>query len=113
MSLRHRFSAGLVRLACWIEKPRSNSPYEPQVWPYYRPVDTYMPGIGHKYSCGAYSYEGLKRLVEQDGPDGFGATATVKWLVSEDGWQDLAGMTMGEIRREFAVGGIDMDEDAA
>src|SRR5262249_37155519 len=56
----------------------------PAVWPLYRPVDIAMPEItGSKWQSGAYSYEHLRSLVEQDGPDGFGATATVRWLLSD------------------------------
>ena len=68
-----------------------------------------MEGIGHKYACGAYSYEGLKSLVEQDGPEGFGATCTVAWLIGEDGWKDVADMDPIEARRELAMSGIDLD----
>jgi hypothetical protein len=78
--------------------------------PYYRAVDRYIPGIGHEFSCGAYSYEGLKSLVEQDGPDGFGATATVKWLIGEEGWVKTEDMDPTELRRTLAVNGIDIDE---
>lgn len=77
----------------------------PQQWPYYRPVDTHMPGIGHQWSCGAYSYEGLKSLVEQDGPDGFGATATVAWLIGTEGWKSLADMSWADIKADFAADG--------
>jgi hypothetical protein len=73
--------------------------------PHYRPVDTHMPGIGHEFSCGAYSYEGLKSLVEQDGPDGFGATATVKWLIGKEGWVSFEGMPLADIKATFAEDG--------
>lgn len=78
--------------------------------PYYRPVDTYMPGIGHEFACGAYSYEHLKSLVEQDGPNGFGATATIKWLIGEDGWVKTEDMDPTELRRTLAINGIDVEE---
>lgn len=96
----------LVKLANLLVK----APDSPHRYPYYRPIDTYIPGIGHKYSCGAYSYEGLKSLVEQDGPEGFGATATVKWLISEEGWKDVADMSPRELRRTLAMSGIDLDD---
>ena len=78
--------------------------------PYYRPVDTCMPGIGHEFSCGAYSYEHLKSLVEQDGPEGFGATCTVAWLIGKGGWQNVADMDPKELRRSLAMSGIDIEE---
>jgi hypothetical protein len=91
----------LVWVANWIVRNNDT----PQPRPYYRPVDTHMPGIGHEWSCGAYSYEGLKSLVEQDGPDGFGATATVKWFIGKEGWQSLEGMPLADIKAMFAQDG--------
>lgn len=82
----------------------------PRRKPYYRPVDTYIPGIGHEFSCSAYSYEHLKSLVEQDGPNGFGATATIKWLISEEGWVKAEDMDPIELRRALAMNGIDIED---
>lgn len=60
----------------------------PTSWPPYRAVDSKtLMDLGTEHSCDAYSYEHLKSLVEQDGPDGFGATATIAWLISEEGWK--------------------------
>lgn len=106
MSTRYRLSKALV----WVANRLVHNLDLPHKAPYYRPVDTYMPGIGHKYSCGAYSYEGLKSLVEQDGPKGFGARATVKWLIGEDGWRDVADIDPKQLRRELAMSGIDMED---
>lgn len=83
---------------------------QPGYKPLFRPIDTCMEGIGHKFSCGAYSYEGLKSLVEQDGPDGFGAKATVKWLIGTEGWKNVSDMSQKELRRNLAMSGIDMEE---
>jgi len=106
MSIKRKTAETLVRIANRLVKGRELSHH-----PYYRPIDTYMPGIGHKYSCGAYSYEHLKSLVEQDGPDGFGARATVKWLIGKEGWKDTADMSPTELRRTLAMSGIDVDDN--
>lgn len=109
MKFRSKIAVFLVNIANLLVY--SKHPTGPSHYPYYRPVDTYMPGIGHKYSCGAYSYEGLKGLVEQDGPEGFGASATVKWLIGIEGWKDVADMDPTQLRRELAMTGIDMEDN--
>jgi len=104
---RRKIASGLVRLAnMLVSKPDS-----PHRQPYYRPVDTPMSGLGHEMACGAYSYEHLKSLVEQDGPDGFGATATIKWLIGSEGWVKVKDMEPRELRRTLAMSGIDLDGD--
>lgn len=103
--LQNKLARCLVAIANHLIKKNQLSHY-----PVYRPVDTYIPGIGHKYSCGAYSYEHLKSLVEQDGPDGFGATATIAWLISEDGWREVSDMDETELRRTLAMSGIDTED---
>lgn len=104
--LRFKISRGLVWFANRLVKGQLLSQ-----WPYYRPVDSSDPELtGSKYACSAYSYEGLKSLTEQDGPNGFGTTATIKWLISDEGWKDFADMSIKEIRRELAKSGIDLDD---
>lgn len=98
---RHKLADRLV----WVANELVRGSGTPQYWPVYRSVDAYMPGIGHEFSCGAYSYEGLKSLVEQDGPDGFGATATVKWLIGKEGWMSFEGMSLADIKAAFAADG--------
>lgn len=74
-------------------------------YPAYRAVDQHLDGVGGEHSCGAYSYEYLESLVEQDGPDGFGATATIAWLIGEDGWininEDNAEEVVAMINKDF------------
>lgn len=106
---KHKLAEKLVWLANRLIR-NTNQP--PAFWPLYRPVDSPMPGIGHKYACAAYSYEGLKSLVEQDGPNGFGASVTVKWLISEEDWKDVADMDPTELRRTLAMSGLDMEENS-
>jgi len=101
MRQRYKLAEHLVCVANWLVRNNDT----PQKRPYYRPVDTHIAGIGHEWACGAYSYEGLKSLVEQDGPDGFGATATVKWLIGTEGWHSLEGMPLADIKAMFAVDG--------
>lgn len=100
---RYKIAERLVGLANALVWSHNSPGYNPK----FRPIDTSMPGIGTKHSCSAYSYEGLKSLVEQDGPDGFGATATVAWLLSEDGWEDItpenAERITAEINRSFTL----------
>jgi hypothetical protein len=102
--MRYRLAEILVGAANWIVRNNDT----PQKRPYYRPVDTHMQDIGHEWACGAYSYEGLKSLVEQDGPEGFGATATVKWLIGTEGWKSLADMSLADIKADFAASGFDL-----
>jgi hypothetical protein len=105
--MRRRFKAAdtLVALANWIIRKWTDQ--TPAVWPRYRPVDTHIPGIGdHEFACAAYSYENLKSGVEQDGPDGYGATQTVKSLISAEGWESLEGMSMADLKATFAADGI-------
>lgn len=106
MKIRYKVAKGLVWAANRLMKDKNLPGY----WPYYRPIDTYMEGIGHEFSCGAYSYEGLKSLVEQDGPEGFGARATIKWLIGIEGWKKIEDMSPREVRRTFAMSGIDMED---
>ena len=106
MSIKYKTAEILVLLANKL----TNKPDSPRHVPLFRPVDQLMPGIGHKYACGAYSYEGLKSLVEQDGPDGFGASCTVAWLIGEEGWQDVADMNPTDLRRTLAMSGLDMED---
>jgi hypothetical protein len=101
---RSKVAKALVWLANWLVKYGDT----PSVWPLYRPVDSAAPG--EKWACGAYSLEGLRSLVEQDGPDGFGARATVKWLIGDEGWRSVADMDLTELRRTLAMSGIDMDD---
>lgn len=101
LRVKHRMAKLLVRAANTLV----NNMDTPSPKPYYRPVDTHMPGIGHQHSCGAYSYEFLESLVEQDGPDGFGATATIKWLLSDEGWVSLENMPLADIKATFAADG--------
>lgn len=107
MSIRWKLARFLVRLANVL----ASSTDTPTAKPHFRPVDTHMPGVGHEFACGAYSYEGLKSLVEQDGPDGFGAKATVKWLIGKEGWKKVEDMEPRELRRSLAMSGIDIDGD--
>lgn len=80
----YKTQLGLIWLANHLERDRLTN------WPPYRRVDgKHLMNLGTKHSCDAYSYEHLKSLVEQDGPDGYGATMTVKQLLSEDGWVEL------------------------
>jgi hypothetical protein len=95
------------RLVWWANRLVRNC-ISLQCDPYYRPVDTHMQGIGHQWSCGAYSYEFLKSLVEQDGPDGFGATATIKWLIGTEGWKSFGDMSLADIKADFAASGFDL-----
>lgn len=104
---RHRIAAALV----WLANRLVSVPDLPYQAQYYRPIDTHMPGIGHEFACGAYSYEGLKSLVEQDGPDGFGTHATIKWLIGVEGWQKVKDMEPRELRRLLAMSGVDIDGD--
>lgn len=101
---RLRAAAALVGLANWLVRQNDT----PTKHPYYRPIDTHMPGIGHEWVCGAYSYEGLLSLVEQDGPDGFGASCTVKWLIGTEGWKLLEDMSFADIKADFAASGFDL-----
>jgi hypothetical protein len=85
VKLKYRLANYLV----WVANNlvRSSVATSPGRYPLYRPVDQTLPG---KNQCGAYSLEGLESLVKQDGPNGFGATATVKWLIGDEGWVNLA-----------------------
>lgn len=106
--LRHKTAKRLVAVANWLV----NTGFTPTHHPYYRSIDSPDEALtGSKNACAAYSYEGLKSLVEQDGPDGFGATATVKWLISDEGWEEIGPDNINEVRRMFAMNGIDMDDD--
>jgi len=89
-----------TKLAYWlvevanqlVRPPKRELSYN--FWPKFRPIDSDIKRRGsfkgHKYACGAYSYEHLKSYSEQDGPDGPGAHTTVKSFIGEDGWQDLS-----------------------
>lgn len=97
-------------LANFVDNPFSKQlPNTPHHTPYFRPIDTVMPGIGDgKWDSGAYSYEGLKSLVEQDGPEGFGATMTVNWLLFDKSGiieitDDNAEETIELINKDFAL----------
>lgn len=107
MKIVYRISQGLVWIANQLIE--YGTPTSPSYYPLYRPVDTVAPN--EKWACGAYSLEGLRSFVEQDGPNGFGATATVKWLISDEGWKSFNDMTMNEVRRELAMIGIDMEDE--
>ena len=90
---RSKLAYFLVEIANQLVRPLPRE-YGYNHWPKFRPIDQEMKHRGsykgHKYSCGAYSHEHLQSLVEQDGPNGFGATATVKWLIGVEGWQDIS-----------------------
>lgn len=102
--IRYKIAKILVNLANKINGRDDLSRY-----PYFRPIDTHIDGIGGKHSSAAYSYEFLKSLIEQDGPDGFGATATIQWLIGEEGWLDVEEMQPKELRRMFAMSGLDIE----
>lgn len=106
MSIKYKY--WLAERLIWAANRLVRNCLSLQYDPHYRPVDTDMPGLDHEWSCGAYSYEFLKSLVEQDGPDGFGATATVKWLIGADGWKALADMSWADIKADFAASGFDL-----
>lgn len=107
--MRRRLAAASALVAFANRLARKWTDQTPTVWPLYRAVDTHIPGIGdHKHACAAYSYEGLKALVEQDGPDGFGATATVRWLISDEGWQSFDGMSLADIKATFAANDMEV-----
>jgi len=79
----YRVSRGFLWLANWAYGNDG-----PTISPHYRGVDSKtLMNLGTEHSCDAYSYEHIKSLIEQDGPDGFGATAPLSWLISEEGWQ--------------------------
>jgi hypothetical protein len=106
--LKYKLSLKLVWLANLLVNDKGSTP---ATWPRFRAVDSPDEALtGSKYACAAYSYEGLKSLTEQDGPNGFGATATIKWLISDEGWKDTSDMSMNEIRRDLAMSGIDLEE---
>ncbi|GAA2418371.1 hypothetical protein [Mycolicibacterium llatzerense] len=97
----------IARTLVWLANQLVRGDDSPAVWPLYRPVDTHIAGIGdHEFACGAYSYEHLKSLVEQDGPDGFGSTATIRWLISPEGWEPLEDMPLADLKALFATSGM-------
>lgn len=107
---RYRLAYKLVWLANRLVRPPEEQ-WSYNYWPKFRPIDqeikpqgSYQPD--HKYTCGAYSWEGLKSYSEQDGSDGASAKTTVKSFISADGWQDLSDMTPRQITREFAMSGM-------
>lgn len=105
--LRYRMAEKLVQLANYIYPKSAGLSH----FPNYRQIDGPNETItGSKWPCAAYSYEMLKSLVEQDGPDGFGATATIAWLIGDEGWKDITADNIDEVRRSLAISGIDLDD---
>lgn len=102
IKLRYRIASYFLWLANFVY-PKENPGY----FPHFRAVDSGIEGIGHKFAAACYSYEHLKSLVEQDGPEGFGATATIKWLIGEEGWVSTEDIEPKELQRLLAVNGIE------
>ena len=90
---RTKLAYFLVEVANQLVRPLPKE-YSYNYWPKFRPIDQDIKRRGsykgHEFACGAYSYEHLVSLTEQDGPKGFGATATVAWLIGDEGWEDIA-----------------------
>lgn len=60
----------------------------PTYYPRFRAIDQHLPGIGGKYSCGAYSYEGIASLIKQYADDGL-PEPLLKDLISDEGWTEI------------------------
>lgn len=97
---RYRAASATLRLANFIDNPRGRDfPTNPGHYPRFRPIDTKtLMHLGTKHSCDAYSYEGLKSLVEQYKNDGL-PDVTVAHLISEDGWIEINDDNAGEITK--------------
>lgn len=116
-SFLYKYRSSLAHKLVWVAnrlvKPKTET-LTYNFWPKFRPIDQDIKREGsyaaHKYACGAYSYEHLKSYSEQDGPDGACAKTTVKDFISEKGWKDVADIDPKELRRSFAMSGIDMED---
>ena len=70
----------------FIDNPLAKDfPTHPGYYPRFRAIDTkHLNNLGTEHTCDAYSYEGLKSLVDQGDGD-----ETIARFISEEGWVNI------------------------